>query len=130
MGKGATLATSSCGGMHTEHKILKQLAGYLKLYTVICEPADGILRTVSGKEGSSELLVPPWIISRQSLQTPEQRALLNMFALQQHENGSDRPDDGVGTDRDQDRSMTRDCSLPWAQGDGHWLRCSGHRRRS
>lgn len=66
--------------MHTEYKILKQLVGYLKLYTVICEPAHGILRTVSGKEGSSELLVPPWIISRQSLQTPEQRALLNMFA--------------------------------------------------
>jgi len=71
-------------------KILKQLADYLKLDTVICEPAHGILRTVSGKEGSSELLVPPRVISRQALQTTQQWALL--ICLQQHENGSDRPD--------------------------------------
>ena len=44
-----------------------KLASYLKLHTMVCEPTHGILRAMSGKERSSELLVPPRIISGQSL---------------------------------------------------------------
>lgn len=33
---------------------------------MVCEPAHGVLRAMSGEERSSQLLVPPRIISRQS----------------------------------------------------------------